>query len=199
MRADKKAQNKPRVLKKFNPCFTTAAKIVADLKLGDIREAENQGHLLAVFLHQLAENPRAISSLIELGVGFVPSAEIAKFIAVALQKESGIEMGKQHKSGAKSFAKILVPLKPTQSQSQARHIAAVLYQLGSDSEENLVHATEIINNKIVANNKILMQFKSGARDDLEGFNPALPTYIITARKAQTAYRRYINEIKTAEA
>ena len=198
MRADKAQKNKRRVINNFDPSTTTDSKMAEWQKLGDIIEAKQQAQLLAFFLLQMAQNKEAQQAIMRLDIGWI-GADVAKFIAKKLLANPCTEKGKQHKSGAELFAKVLVPTKTTQSQFQARHIAALVYQLGSDSEENLELATELFNNRIVANNEILRQLKDGNRNNLKRYNPTLPTSDITKRKAQTSYRKYVQEIKAAEA
>lgn len=198
MMADRAGRNQKRVLNTFNPCEINTAQIAEWLKLGDIQEAEQQAQLLALFLSQMAQKKEAQQAIMRLGIGWI-GADVAKFIAEKLLANSCDKKGKQHKSGAKLFAKVLVPTKTAKSQFHARYLATLVYQLGGDSDENLEYLTEVINKEIATNNEVLKSFKDGSCDNLAGFNPALPIYTVTKRAAQTGYRRYIDEIKAAEA
>ncbi len=115
--------------------------------------------------------------------------------AVKKLKFKTVAKGKTNKSGAELFAKVLVPNKPIKNQFQARLIAALAnINLHTTTKSEYQRVAKFLNQLIEANNKIYSNFKSGDRDDLEGYSPALPKRIVTPSQLEKDYRKFKPEI-----
>ena len=181
-------------LVKFNPHYLTSTEIVDWIRAGDIEEAKELATHVAYFLSSLAENESAKQALIGAGVFWI-GTDSAKLIAEKLLAKASSVKGKSTKSGAELFAKVLVPNKPTKRQFEARWIAAVAdLNLNGASKNEFESVAAFINGVIDKNNKILGDFKSGARKDLEDYSPGIPKRKISRDQLEKSYRKFKPEI-----
>lgn len=185
-------------LRKFHPNRSTTQEVVEWIKSGDIYEAEKLASLLAGTLYSLAENSEELSKILDPkfhGILFTPS-DYLKLIADCLLEKAVNSPGMSRKSGAELFSKLLVPNKVTASQNNSRWIAATAWQFGARNEINSEKVAELINELIVKNNKIFQSF--GETFSLEGYNPAIPSRLVTPSQVEKSLRKWKATIDRAE-
>lgn len=117
--------------------------------------------------------------------------------AIQKLREKPNVKGKSKKSGVELFAKVLVPNKPTKKQFEARWVASVVsMNMKSNSKAEYKRIAAGLNAYIEQNNKIVGEWQSGKRKDLDGWSGALPKRVVTANQIEKDYLKFRADIDT---